>query len=101
MPRVGLGVSRRALLRGAGACLALPYLESLAFANDRKKEAIPPVRMGIFTVTGGTVSESWVPSEAGSLGKLPSILRSLEPHKSEILILSNLSQAAKSDNVNG
>jgi len=91
--------ARRTFLRGAGASVALPYLEAVAAASAGKA-AQPPLRMGIFTVTGGTVSESWVPTDVGPLGKLPSILRPLEPHKSEILVLSNLSQAGKAQNVN-
>ena len=57
--------------------------------------------MGIFTVTGGTVTESWVPTAAGPLGKLPSILRPLEPFKNDLLILSNLSHSAKNVDLNG
>lgn len=93
-------VSRRSFLRGAGVLAALPFMESLAPTVVRagSKVAVkPPLRFGIFTVTGGTVSESLVPTEVGPLGKLPSILRSLEPHKSEVLVLSNLSQSGNSD----
>ena len=95
-------VSRRTMLRGVGACVALPWLESLAWAEQGAAAAAvkPPLRMGIFTVTGGTVSESWVPAQAGPLGKLPSILRALEPVKNDLLILSNLSQSGRPDNVN-
>lgn len=91
---------RRSFLRGAGVLAALPFLESLAPTIVRAGSKIPlkpPVRFGIFTVTGGTVKESWVPTEVGPLGKLPSILRSLEPHKKDILVLSNLSQSGNSD----
>lgn len=98
------GLTRRGFLRGAGVTLALPYLESLVWAaggRAAEKSAGPPLRMGIFTVAGGTVTESWVPNETGELGKLPSILRPLEPHKGEILVLSNLSQSSKALNVNG
>jgi len=92
-------VSRRGFLRGVGACVALPYLESLVRASSNAA-AKPPLRLGIMTVTGGTVTESFVPTEAGALGKLPSILRSLEPLKSELLVLSNLSHSGSSDDVN-
>ncbi|HZZ73011.1 MAG TPA: DUF1552 domain-containing protein [Pirellulales bacterium] len=92
------GFTRRTFLRGAGACVALPYLESLAFAASGSAQ--PPLRLGLLTVTGGTVSESFVPKEVGPLGKLPSILRALEPHKQELLVLSNLSHAGSSQDVN-
>ena len=93
-------LNRRGFLRGAGVIAALPFLESIAPTVLRAGSKIPvrpPVRFGIFTVTGGTVSESWVPEEVGVLNKLPSILRPLEPHKSELLVLSNLSQSGESD----
>src|SRR4029078_1673308 len=81
-------LSRRAVLRGAGAALALPFLESLAVRSARAagapvKAVKPPLRMGIFTATGGTVVESWKMQQAGPLDKLPSILRPLEAHKDQ------------------
>jgi Protein of unknown function (DUF1552) len=97
----GMPLSRRAVLRGAGAFLALPYLEAMtprrAFASSSGK---PPLRLGIFSVTGGTVLESWRPKEVGPLGKLPSILRPLEPFKDDLLILSGLAHSGNSDGLN-
>jgi Protein of unknown function (DUF1552) len=59
----------------------------------------PPARWWrcqfIITVAGGTVVESWKPDKDGPLQKLPSILRPLEAHKSELLVLSGLSQLGK------
>jgi len=95
------GLSRRGFLRGVGALAALPYLESFAVAAGSSGFVKPPLRMGIFTVAGGTVSESWIPSAVGPLAKLPSIMRSLDPFKNDLLVLSNLSQSAKNDTVNG
>jgi hypothetical protein len=93
--------SRRQFLRGAGALLALPFLESLtrtsAFAATATR---PPLRMGIFTVTGGTVLESWKMPLASALGKLPSVLRPLEFAKDDLLVLTGLSQQGNSENVN-
>ena len=86
-------LTRRDVLKGAGAMLALPFLE--------KTVAKPPLRMGIVSVTGGTVLESWKPKEAGPLGKLPSILRALEPMKDDLLIVSGLSHHGKVDGLNG
>jgi hypothetical protein len=95
-------ISRRSVLRGAGALLALPFMESLpALAGEDPKKKGPPLRMGIFTVTGGTVLESWKMKEAGPLTKLPSILRSLEPMKDDMLLLAGLCHHGKSVNLNG
>jgi hypothetical protein len=93
-------VSRRSFLRGAGIVAALPFLESIApqvVRAGNKSPVRPPLRLGIYTVTGGTVIESWMPKETGVLGKLPSILRSLENYKDDLLILSNLSQSGRAD----
>jgi hypothetical protein len=96
-------LSRRTFLRGAGVLAALPFLESAVPNSLRaatKSGVRPPLRFGIFTVTGGTVTESWVPTETGTLGKLPSILRPLESHKSELMVVSNLSQSGDSFGLN-
>src|SRR5438105_9525556 len=89
--------TRREVLRGAGAALALPFLEKLSFGASMKA----PPRMGIFTTTGGTVLESWKPKEAGARGKLPSILRALEPLKDDLLLVSGLSHGGKAEGLNG
>ncbi len=100
-------VSRRAVLRGAGALLAMPFLESWA-AKVLKAEGAaaaavvkPPLRMGIFTVTGGTVLESWRMPQAGPLGALPSILRPLEFAKDDLLLLTGLAHNGKTEGLNG
>jgi hypothetical protein len=90
-------LTRRDVLKGAGAMLALPFLEKTALAAAAK----PPLRMGIVSVTGGTVLESWKPKEAGPLGKLPSILRALEPVKDDLLIVSGLSHGGRAEGLNG
>ncbi|MFT4551220.1 MAG: hypothetical protein ACI8XO_003254 [Verrucomicrobiales bacterium] len=94
---------RRQFLRNAGALVALPFLESLgrvsAFAATPAVR--PPMRLGIFTVTGGTVLESWKCAQDGPLGALPSILRPLDFCKDDLLLLNGLAQDGASENVNG
>jgi len=92
-------LNRRHILKATGALIALPFLESLkpmwgAEPAD-KDDGRPPLRQFIITVAGGTVVESWKPEKDGPLQKLPSILRPLEAHKSELLVLSGLSQLGK------
>src|SRR4051812_904136 len=95
-------LTRRAFLRGAGAAMALPFIEQLAPAVAPGATGVkPPLRFAVFTVTGGTVLESWKPKEVGSLTKLPSILRPLEFAKDELLVLSGLSHNGRSENLNG
>jgi hypothetical protein len=98
------GLSRRHFLRGAGALLALPFMESMGRVSAFAASAAvrPPLRMGIFTVTGGTVIESWKVAQDGPFGsaRLPSILRPLEFCKDDVLLLANLSQGGRSENLN-
>lgn len=91
-------VNRRTVLKAAGTALALPFLESLLPAATAVR---PPLRFGIFTVTGGTVLESWLPRQAGPLEKLPSVLRPLQPHTKDLLLVSGLCHAGRGENVNG
>lgn len=92
-------LTRRAFLSGVGATLALPFLEQLS-ARATASPTKPPLRLGVFTVTGGTVLESWKPKEVGPLGKLPSILKPLEFAKDELLVLSGLSHHGRSEGLN-
>ena len=97
-------LSRRRFLRGAGVLAALPFLESLPGAAWAAEPAggggeggTPPLRQFIITVAGGTVIESWKPKTPGPLGKLPSILRPLQPYAADLLILSGLSHNGRQD----
>src|SRR5215211_2732756 len=100
-------LTRRAALRGAGAVLALPFLESwaarLARAAGQPASAVkPPLRFGIYSVTGGTVIESWRVKEDGPLAaKLPSILRPLEFAREQMLVVAGLAHTGSSENLNG
>lgn len=97
-----LSFSRRHFLRGAGALVALPFLESLGRLSAFAALPVvrPPLRMGIFTVAGGTVLESWKCAQDGPLGVLPSILRPLDFCKDDLLLINGLAQTGSSENVN-
>ena len=72
-------ISRRTLLRGAGAAVALPWLEAMmpssAWATGGGK---PPVRLAFFYVPNGVHMDHWKPSAQGELKELPPILQPLE-----------------------
>ena len=93
--------SRRRILQGSGALLTLPFFESMFPARVYGANVgRPPVRFGIFTVTGGTVLESWKPPAPGPLAKLPSILRPLEFARQDMTVISGLCHGGRSDNLN-
>jgi hypothetical protein len=83
-------LSRRALLRGAGAAVALPWLDAMTPAFARSKAPKPPVRLGFFYVPNGVHMANWRPAAAGELTEWPSILKSLEPVKNNVLVISGL-----------
>lgn len=76
------------MLRGMGAAIALPMLESMtpAFASTTKA----PVRMAFMYVPNGMDMRNWSPGYEGPLGELPKILKPLEPFKQDITLLGNL-----------
>jgi hypothetical protein len=81
-------LDRRTFLRGAGAAVALPILDSMTPAFAASKPG--PLRAAWFYVPNGIDMRNWVIPEPGTLGELPPILQPLEPIKSELLVLSNL-----------
>ena len=56
-------ISRRTLLRGAGAAMALPWLETMsAGAEGQPRLAEPPMRMGFLFMPNGVRPELWNPA---------------------------------------
>lgn len=80
--------SRRALLRGAGATLAMPWLGS--WAEARGGPAAPPVRLGFFFMPNGVLPSAWQVQGEGSAFELSSTLAPLERHRSQLTVLSGL-----------
>ncbi len=79
---------RRTFLRGVGTAVALPFLDAMtpAMASSQTKA---PVRMAFVYVPNGIDMRHWIPAE-GALGELPRILKPMEPFKSDMLVMSNL-----------
>src|SRR5690349_20207493 len=85
-------ISRRTMLRGMGAALALPVLEVMAPATARAAVAAPkaPARMACFYIPNGPNMAQWVPQSTGADWALPHPLEPLAPFKSKLNILSGL-----------
>ena len=84
-------LSRRALLRGSGAVLALPFLDAMApaLAATSKTAANPAVRLGFVYVPNGIIESHWLPSPSFEFN---TSMKALEPYKNQITVLSNLAQ---------
>jgi hypothetical protein len=82
-------VPRRTFLRGAGAALALPLLDSMvpAFASSMGKS---PVRMGLIYVPMGIIMDKWTPATEGAGFQMTEILKPLTPFRNQLLVLSGL-----------
>ncbi len=71
-------VNRRTLLRGLGAAIALPWLESLpGVARAAAASSSPPIRMSYWYVPNGVHLPAWFPATEGPLVDLPETLRPL------------------------
>ncbi len=83
---------RRTVLRGLGATLALPLLDSMvpALTAQSRTAAAPVTRFGIFYVPNGMSMPYWYPQTEGPLDELPPTLRSLEAFKDRVLICGGL-----------
>ena len=86
-------ISRRTLLRGAGAALALPLLDAMvpaATALSQTQATPKPRFVGTF-VCHGMAPGYWVPEMEGPLGaELPFNWKPLEPYRDQLTILSGL-----------
>jgi Protein of unknown function (DUF1552) len=72
-------MNRRRMLRGMGAALALPWMESLlpAVARAADQASQPPVRMCFWYVPNGVHLPTWFPERDGALVDLPATLQPL------------------------
>jgi hypothetical protein len=86
-------IPRRAVLRGIGASLALPLLDSMIPAvGAAARAAVKPVRrLGVVYVPNGMVMKSWTPAAEGAAFELTPIMKPLEPFRDQLLLLSGLS----------
>lgn len=94
-------VTRRRLLKGAGVSLGLPWLESLASAAGpgpspvrSKSESKPPVRLAALYMPNGVREDMWTPEGKGRDFQLSPTLQPLADFRNEILVLTNLWNAA-------
>ncbi len=87
-------ISRRTLLRGLGASLALPWLEAMGpmtgWAADTKASQAAPNRMAFLYVPNGINMDDWKPGYEGALRDLPKILQPLDAHKQDFSLLTGL-----------
>ncbi|MDA7617699.1 MAG: DUF1552 domain-containing protein [Verrucomicrobiota bacterium] len=86
---------RRTFLRAVGASMALPMLDAMIPAATATSQT--PLgkakRLGFVFMPMGCDQSRWTPTGEGKLGELSPILRSLDPVKEQLLVLSNMELA--------
>jgi hypothetical protein len=89
-------IHRRALLRGAGVALALPWLEVMASKKTLGSEtAQAPSRFVTFFQPNGVYPKAWDVKGIGKDFSLSPILQGLAAYKDQMLVLSGLDSTGK------
>jgi hypothetical protein len=84
------------LLKGFGAAISLPLLESMtparALAGSPGPAAAAPVRMACLFFANGAIMDKWRPTGEGKDFQLSTTLQPLESVKNHLLVLEGLTQ---------
>jgi hypothetical protein len=80
---------RRTFLRGAGAAIALPFLDSMvpAFGQSSAKR---PLRFGAIYMPNGVYPQLWHPTKVGTGFEFQPIMKPLEPYRDRLVTVSKL-----------
>jgi hypothetical protein len=91
-----MALSRRAVLRGAGAALALPLLDAMvpAATAAARTAANPTPRLGFFYLPNGVAQKYWEPPGTGASLEFSPTLKSLEPFRKQVVVVSGLANSA-------
>src|SRR5690606_19560333 len=89
-------LSRRTVLRGAGASIALPLLDAMVPAGTAlaNTAATPGPRLGFVYFPHGALQEEWEPTRTGRDFEFPFILEPLAPLKEYVTVVSGLRNKA-------
>lgn len=93
-------LSRRTMLKGLGAAVALPVLDSmlathaLSVAAEKAVAAGKgiPTRLAFVFQPNGVIQSAWFPKAPGADYELSESLAALAPHKNDVLVISGLAQ---------
>ncbi|HEX3879593.1 MAG TPA: DUF1552 domain-containing protein [Bryobacteraceae bacterium] len=82
-------LNRRTVLRGLGAALGLPLLDSMMPARAASKA---PMRLGFVYTPNGMIPKGWLPLKEGRDFEITPTLRPLAPFREDLIVVSNLTQ---------
>jgi hypothetical protein len=88
-------ISRRMLLRGAGAVMGLPLLDAMRPALAAPAAAAKQARrIGVVYVPNGIIMRDWQVTKVGTGFDFPRILKPLERFREDLVVVSGLSNHA-------
>ena len=89
-------LSRRTVLKGAGASIALPLLDAMIPAGTAfaQTAAAPSRRLGFVYFPHGALQNEWEPRQTGRGFEFPFILEPLEPLREYLTVVSGLRNKA-------
>ena len=82
-------LSRRTMLRGFGATLALPLMDAMA-APAARVSGNGATRMVFCYVPNGIIMDDWTPASVGPLSEFKRIMKPLEPVRKKVTVISGL-----------
>ena len=85
-------ITRRRMLKGMGACIALPFLDAMTIPGV-SNAAVPgksPIRTAFLFMPNGVHADHWTPAATGSNFELTRQLLPLESLKKDIVVLGEL-----------
>src|SRR5262245_36257423 len=83
-------VTRRAVLRGAGVTMCLPWLDSLSVFASTGPSAAFPKRFAVLFMGNGVNENHWGAEGSGTAMKLSQSLSPLEPLKQKVNVINGL-----------
>ena len=85
-------LSRRTVLKGAGATIALPLLDAMVPAGTALAQTVAASspRLGFVYFPHGALQDEWTPTRTGRDFEFPFILKPLEPLREQVTIVSGL-----------
>ena len=93
MPVFKKHISRRTVLKGVGASIALPLLDAMNPASTawaQTPAGAPPQRFAFVGFPHGAIMDKWSPAGTGANYEMSPILQPLEPFRQHMTIVSGL-----------
>ncbi len=86
-------ISRRTILRGLGATVALPLLDAMipALTAQSRTAARGVRRLGVIYHPNGVIYDKWLPTGAGANFELSPTLAGLQKFKDQLIVVTGLS----------